>query len=185
MAIFTIAKYKDENGQTKQCKYIDEIDLINLIHYCHNKSIYVRWNQLYPLGIEAFIDQMLYLQKFRGKPISTRAVHYILSVNSYELPRKEKAKKMKDIIDYICCLFFSEYQCLYFLHHDKEYRYDIHIIINPIDVYSLNVYQCSEKRFLELLRDIATHLFMFFHMELENVTYIDEKGKMNFEEAFN
>ena len=185
MAVFTIAKERKEindNNKNNYVKYVEQQDLIRLVHYCCDKSPYVSWKNLYPFGIDGFIDQMLYLQNFRGKPLSTRAIHYILSINYDELPKENRFHSVKVLTDYVNLFFFDEFQSICCLHNDKKDRFDIHIIINPVNIKNGNLYRCNKKDFRTLLNNLAILLFVFFKLELENVTYIDyETGRLKYD----
>lgn len=94
---------------------------------------------LYPLGIDGYVGQMLYLQRASGKDLTTRCIHYILSVKKYELIMEDKVNAM-GIIMYVMGTYFQDYQVLLCLHNDKKDKYDIHILINPINITTLNIY---------------------------------------------
>lgn len=177
MGNFTIGKDID-NGKT--AKYINPNDLIRVVHYCMNpaKCIYYKIGNLYPLGVDCFIDQMLYLQNYREKPISTRVVHYILNIALWEIPGENKLDQVKSFVNYMSLKYFVEYQTLWCLHTDKDGRYDIHILINPVNLHTYGLYHCSPSDFEILQRTMAEEVYCFMGIALQATSYISSSGKL-------
>ena len=179
MAIFTIGKNKNNtDNKNNTLRYIHSKDLINLVHYCCDKSKYIAYYALYNLGIDGMINQMLYLQNFTGKPLSTRAIHYIMSFEYDELPKGDKFEHIKHIVNFINAFYFGEYQHLVCLHSDKYGRYDVHIIINPINIKTYNKYHCSPSEFKTMMNEMAADLYMMFQIAIQSYSYISESGRM-------
>ncbi|MCF2554357.1 relaxase/mobilization nuclease domain-containing protein [Faecalicatena contorta] len=181
MAVFTIGE-RTPNPHIKEStlKYPYPKDLINLIHYCCDKSRYTVFCNLYPLGVDGLINQMLYLQNFTGKVFSTRAIHYIMSIEYDELSQGKKFEQMKQIVNHINAFYFSNYQHLVCLHSDKDGRYDIHIIINPINIQTYNKYHCSPSDFKSMIDEIAVDLYLNHQIAIQSYSYITETGRMRF-----
>ena len=181
MAIFTVGKRMDESKETYDTIYYPQIeDFIRLVHYCYDKCVWWDYHLLYRLGIDSMIDQMLYLQNFTGKKLNTRAIHYILSVEYDELRQKDKHEEAKDICRWLNAWCLREHQHMTFLHHDKWGRYDIHIIANPINYYTLNKYHCSKNELNNMIREIAEVLYYEAVIAIQGYSYITKGGRLKF-----
>ena len=180
MAIFTLAK--DEKGNPY--KYESKFDLESLVYYCCNKAVYIETGNLYHFDVATYINQMLYLQGCKGKTLNTRALHYILSFNYDEFQEKEKLQEAIKFVAWFNGFYFKEYQHITVLHTDKQGRYDVHCIVNPVNIHDLRIYHCSTKEFQEWLKDIAASLFMMHKIALQSVSYVDENGVMRYGNDF-
>lgn len=70
-----------------------------------------------------------------------------------------------------------------FLHHDKWGRYDIHIIANPINYYTLNKYHCSKNELNNMIREIAEVLYYEAVIAIQGYSYITKGGRLKFGKA--
>lgn len=170
MAVFTIA---EDNG--KVAVYPKERDLRNLLFYGYNHSTAMVMRKLYNFGIECIYNQFLYLQWRRVKRLNTRALHYILS---FDTQRWEKNLSDCDLTSIMCFVneyLFREYQHILFLHKNNQTHYHIHIIVNPVNIYTLRMcrdtWEKTEWQIAEILGDM-------FDMPLQSFTYRDYNGRL-------
>lgn len=174
MAVFTIAKNVENMCiHKKECCYTHEKDLRNLLFYGYNRSKKTVWSNLYNLGIESIYYQFLYLQKRRVKPLTTRALHYILSFDTQGYEWDIGYKKLVDIMEMIPVQCFREYQCIEFLHMDKSTHFHIHIIVNPVNIHTLHV--CRET-FITTGNTIADWLGTMYEIPIQGFTYRNSYG---------
>jgi hypothetical protein len=174
MAIFTIAKNtEDACISEKECIYLDEKDLMNLLYYGYDKSKKTTWSNVYNLGMDSIYSQFLYLQKRRLKPLKTRALHYILSFDTKGYEWDIRYKDLINIMNMIPFQCFREYQCVEFLHMDKATHHHIHIIVNPVNINTLHV--CRET-FLTIGRTMSYWLGVMYDVPVQSFTYRNEYG---------
>lgn len=128
--------------------------------------------------------KVLYLQNCRGKKLNSRALHYILSFNDDEFTGENKLQGAIRFVSWFNGFYFREYQHITVLHTDKQGRYDVHCIVNPVNVNDLSVYHCSPKEFHIWMKDIASNLYMLHQIALQSVSYIDEQGVMHYGNDF-
>ncbi|MFI3172205.1 MAG: hypothetical protein R3Y58_07565 [Eubacteriales bacterium] len=169
MAIFTTAGL----GDSSNC-YKTELDFYNLIDYCYRSCIAYESFYLYDLSMKAIADQMLYHQMCKKKVLNTRAIHYIMSFNRKEFgyDYEKQEKQVKRCLSMLNTQFFREYQHVFFLHNDKEGRFDIHMIINPVRVVDLKIYHCSPHEFKNMLELIGQYLYGYFGIALYGTNHV-------------
>lgn len=174
MAVFTIAKnVEDFSTSERECYYTNKRDLRNLLFYGFNKSKGMVCNNVYNLGMESIYSQFLYLQNRRVKPLTTRAFHYILSFDTKGYEWDIRYKNLMDIMNMIPLQCFREYQCVEYLHMDRSTHYHIHIIVNPVNINTLQV--CRET-FITVGYTLADWLGIMYDIPLQSFTYRDENG---------
>ena len=174
MAIFTIAKNVEDIGiSERECCYPNKKDLRDLLLYGYNRSKKTVWGNVYNLGMDSIYDQFLYLQKRRVKPLTTRALHYILSFDTQGYERDIRYKEIEKIMYMIPIQCFQEYQCVEFFHMDKPSHFHIHIIVNPVNINTLHV--CRET-FMTICHTFAYWLGVLYDIPLQAFTYRDENG---------
>lgn len=181
MAVFTVGKNRKAQRDADDyiLKYPMEQDLYNLMHYCCDKCVTIEWRNIYPYGVDCMVNQMLYLQRFRGKPMSTRAIHYIMSFTKDELFDKCKCEEVIKLLHWIIDYRdFKEYQRVLCLHADKIGRYDVHLILNPVNIYTYNLYHCSAGQFNEMMKELAAVFYLDKHIAINGISYIREGGRM-------
>lgn len=174
MAVFTLGT--EENG--KKAVYRTEKDLRNLLFYAYNHSSYTIMENLYPIGegfIEYIFNQMMRLQWRRVKSVNTRALHYILSFDTLRWEKDVDQSKMMEIMHFLNEYLFGEYQHILFLHLDKPSHYHIHMIVNPVNIYTLRL--CRET-WEGIGWQIADLLGSFYNIPLQSFTYRDYDGRM-------
>lgn len=174
MAVFTIAKNAEDMCMNeKECRYINKKDLRNLLYYGYNRSKKTVWSNVYNLDMESIYSQFLYLQNRRVKLLTTRALHYILSFDTKGYEGDIGYKKLVGIMGMIPIQCFREYQCVEFLHMDKATHYHIHIIVNPVNINTLQV--CKET-FITTGNTIADWLGVMYEIPVQGFTYRNEYG---------
>lgn len=176
MAVFTIA---EDNG--KAAVYPKERDLRNLLFYGYNHSVSTVMENLYPIGVNSIIEciysQILYQQWRRVKPLTTRALHYILSFDTQRWEKDLDYCKITSTMRVLNANLFNEYQHILFLHIDKQTHYHIHIIVNPINIHTLQMCRDSwEKTGWQ----IAEWLGVMYDIPLQSFTYRDYDGILRF-----
>lgn len=174
MAVFTIAKNaEDMCMHEKECRYPNKKDLRNLLFYGYNRSKKTVWSNVYNLGMDSIFDQFLYLQKRRVKPLTTRALHYILSFDTQGYESDIRYNRLVDVMEMIPVQCFREYQCVEFLHMDKPTHYHIHIIVNSVNIRTLQV--CRET-FITTGNTIADWLGVMYDIPVQGFTYRNGSG---------
>lgn len=178
MAVFAIVA--DDSEDKKQLKYINKSDLLGLIGYTCRKSKYTVPTNLYDFGnYDMFSHQMLYLQDCKGSVLKTRALHFVLSFNVHEFRERDKLAEAMRCVSWFGTFYFNEYQSICCLHDDKHGRFDIHYIINPVNVKNYKIFHWSVNDYSEWLKDVAKCLFYNHKIALLGTSYIDEKGVMH------
>lgn len=174
MAVFTVAKNTEEFGiYEKECCYPNKKDLRNLLFYGYNKKRKMIVNNLYNIGMECIYSQFLYLQNRRVKPLSTRALHYILSFDTQGYENDIRYKELVNIMEMIPILCFREYQCVEFLHTDRPTHYHIHIIVNPVNINTLHLRTDS---FFTTGKMISEWLGIMYNIPVQSFTYRNQYG---------
>lgn len=162
-------------GRETDARYVSKRDLRNLLFYAYNKRSTMVLNHLYNIGIESIYSQFLYLQNRRVKPLSTRALHYILSFDTQGYESEVDYSLLVNIMCLIQNRCFQEYQCVQFLHMDKPSHYHIHLIINPVNIYDLSV--CREN-IMTVGRNLSEWLGIMYNIPLQSFTYRNEMGSV-------
>ena len=125
--------------------------------------------------MECIYNQFLYLQNRRVKPLNTRALHYILSFDTKGYECNILCKELVNVMNMIPIQCFREYQCVEFLHVDKDTHYHIHIIVNPVNINTLHV--CRET-FFTIGNTLADWLGVMYDIPLQSFTYRNEDGNI-------
>lgn len=180
MALFKIAT-EDENGDRKI--YKNPEDLAGLIYYVYNKSIYFDTYNLFPLDIDGIIHQMLYLQSRKGRQLSTRALHFILSYDTggweWQMVQGKVCESIATVLVAANTMGVNEYQCCAGVHDTETHRH-IHFILNPVNCNDLKVLHYSAGQYMAFLKELALNLYGTFRIALAGVSYITEDGRMKY-----
>lgn len=172
MAIFKIVDNKYEN----------ERDLCGLIYYVlqRKKCAFSVAAYLIPKSEEIICNQMLYSQRYKGKSLSKRAWHFVITMDSQEWERFFKLKDMCDLADYV---IYSEliqgHQQFCAVHTDTQ-KLHFHWIVNPVNYFTDEILHFNITEFNRITKDIALKLYMDYGLALQGISYIREDGKMVF-----
>ena len=181
MAVFAIAANVNGEPQT----YPTEESIRNLVHYVYDKSIYTYMNWIVDVNHQADLiaNQILYCQKCSGKVLQKRALHFILSYDTTGLEREmSRDQIIQSVFDVELCMSqFKLYEYQYMIGvHDNGKNIHLHIVINPINVWSRNLLNYGIPDYQRVLKELAGILYLKYRIALAPVSYINENGKLRF-----
>lgn len=163
--------------------YESEQDLRNLIYYATSKSIWTECFNLFPLGAESYAEQFIYLQRCRGKEMSTRALHFILSfdTNSWEwqMYRDKVIGCINVVHRTLMCQGIGEFQVIYCVHDNGKNRH-IHIIMNPVNINTSKLFHWGIGDYYKFTKELAIELFSKFGVALTGVSFVGSDNKLHF-----
>lgn len=73
----------------------------------------------------------------------TKALHYILSFDTQGYEDDIDCSAICGIMSVLSSCCFREYQSIMFLHTDKPSHYHVHLVINPVNICTLKLYEKS------------------------------------------
>jgi len=163
--------------------YETEESLRNLIMYAANKSVYTEAFNLYPLGMESYIEQMIYYQRCRAKNLTTRALHFVLSFDTANWEWEMETKQVMECIYILKRTMdfkgIGDYQTLYFVHDNVKNRH-VHIVMNPINLKTGNVFQWSKSEYYDFSKELSINLFDRYGVALIGTSFVTGDGRLCF-----
>ena len=192
MAMFKVARNraKEEryyNYDTDQewtegsvCKYLQPVDVYQLLNYCMNKSVSVYYNYT-AWDADTVAGQFVYIQRCAGKNLATRAHHFILSFDSWKNEKNINTGEMDWIAMRMSQLFFEGYQAVFCMHTDRKSHYHMHIIVNPVNLMTYELFRYDIK---EMKRELDWFILKDMKLVLQGESYYDEKGKRCYGEEY-
>ena len=163
--------------------YKEPDDLRNLVHYVYHKSIDFTTYNLFPLDIDAVVNQMLYLQSRKDQVLHTRALHFVLSYDTagweWQMIQEKVSASITTVLGIAGILGMRDYQCCAGIHDVESHRH-IHFIVNPVNITDLKILHYNKVEYMRFLKELAFALYMQYKIALVGVSYITEEGKMKY-----
>lgn len=163
----------------KRYKEINDLD--NLIKYVYEKANEVYVEDCYDFGFDGLANQFLYIQSYKGKKLITRALHFVLSFDTRVYGTEGELRNGEIIVCGIFLLdLFKDYQRFFALHTDKSHKH-LHIIVNPVNKKTMNLYHCSQHELKNQLKQFAGFIYQMYRITLMGISYLDEDdGRLKF-----
>ena len=175
MALFKIAT--DNDGC--KLKYKEEKDLYNLIDYCIRDSKHTERLGVISDDPEMLTNQFLFIQNGKGEELDTRALHFILSYDStgweWEMNIQKTIESISTLLR-ISSSFLAGHQTI-IVAHDNDKNCNIHIIVNPVNMWTRKIFHYSPYELKAFLKELASNLYMIYGLALSGVSYIGENGR--------
>lgn len=173
MAVIKLAE--DKSNPSHSRVYTSEQDVRVLVDYVLRKSQLALFNNIDPFNPDCIANQIIFIQRCRGKDISNRMIHLILSFDTYGFESHIDIPELEYIMNSWISMYFTGYQSFICLHTDKPNHLHVHFIINPV---CLENYQIARYNLMSLKYDMAYWLSGEHQIAVQGINYYNGEGKL-------
>lgn len=171
MAFFKQVIIDEETGE--RCDYKEENDVRRVVNYAMDKSYYTEYSRLALFSPGCVADQMIAFQRCRGRKMSKRAFHFVLSFYTDGYERFVDRNTIIMTMQWMNINLFPDCQKILCLHEDAIDHLHIHMVVNPVNLENYNIIRYN---IIAMMYQLAEYLGEFHRISLQSISYQDMNG---------